>query len=176
MKLYGLLINRYLRSRHFLKVRYLRLKGAKIGHNTWIFPNLAKQAGADLTKIRIGDRCVICSDTLLLSDESYSRLLKGVRAQENTTAGITIKDNCFIGIGAVILNGVTIGPNAIIGAGSVVMADVEPNTCVAGNPARHLCGMEAYAAICSKSLIEGYKQIKANKIPKRELLEAHFWQ
>jgi acetyltransferase-like isoleucine patch superfamily enzyme len=43
-----------------------------------------------------------------------------------------------IGSGAVILPGVTIGEGALIGAGAVVTCDVEPNTVVAGCPARFL--------------------------------------
>ncbi len=43
-----------------------------------------------------------------------------------------------IGSGAVILGGLTIGAGALVGAGSVVTRNVEPNTVVAGNPARFL--------------------------------------
>lgn len=42
----------------------------------------------------------------------------------------------WIGAGATILPGITIGENSVVGAGSVVTKDVEPNTIVAGNPAR----------------------------------------
>ena len=49
---------------------------------------------------------------------------------------IEVMDNCFIGIGAVILPGVKIGPNAIVAAGSIVTKDVPEGAIVAGNPAR----------------------------------------
>lgn len=51
---------------------------------------------------------------------------------------IVIEDNAWIGINSTILSGVTIGRNAIVGAGSVVTKDVEPDTIVAGNPARFI--------------------------------------
>lgn len=51
-------------------------------------------------------------------------------------APVTIHDNVWIGMGAVILPGVTIGANAVVGAGAVVTRDVPPATVVAGNPAR----------------------------------------
>ena len=53
-----------------------------------------------------------------------------------TVKDVYIKKNAWIGAGATILPGVTIGENAIVGAGCVVTHDVEPNTVVAGNPAR----------------------------------------
>lgn len=42
----------------------------------------------------------------------------------------------WIGAGSTILPGVTIGENSVVGAGSIVTHDVEPNTIVAGNPAK----------------------------------------
>jgi acetyltransferase-like isoleucine patch superfamily enzyme len=52
------------------------------------------------------------------------------------TAPVIIKDNVWIGMGAIILKGVTIGENSIVAAGAVVTKSVPPNVIVAGNPAR----------------------------------------
>lgn len=49
---------------------------------------------------------------------------------------IHIGKNVWIGAHATILPGVNIGDGAIIGAGAVVTKNVEPNTVVAGVPAR----------------------------------------
>src|SRR5262245_42954659 len=49
---------------------------------------------------------------------------------------VTIEDDVWIGIGAIILKGVRIGRGARIGAGSVVTADVPAGARVLGNPAR----------------------------------------
>lgn len=51
-------------------------------------------------------------------------------------ASIHIKENVWIGAAATILPGVTIGENSIVAAGAVVRTSVEPNTIVAGVPAR----------------------------------------
>ena len=49
-----------------------------------------------------------------------------------------IGDNVTISAGAIVIGAVTIGDGAKVGAGSVVTKDVEPNTVVAGVPARPL--------------------------------------
>lgn len=49
---------------------------------------------------------------------------------------IHICRRAWIGAAATILPGVTIGENSVVGAGSVVTHDVEPDTIVAGNPAK----------------------------------------
>ncbi len=51
---------------------------------------------------------------------------------------IKIGSNVWIGSGAILLPGVSVGDGAVIGAGSVVTGDVEPNSTVAGNPARKI--------------------------------------
>jgi acetyltransferase-like isoleucine patch superfamily enzyme len=51
------------------------------------------------------------------------------------TAPVTIADNVWIGMNAVILKGVTIGQNSVVAAGAVVTKSVPENTVVAGNPA-----------------------------------------
>jgi acetyltransferase-like isoleucine patch superfamily enzyme len=61
---------------------------------------------------------------------------------------ITIHDNCFIGLGAILMPGISIGPNAVVAAGSVVVADVPPGTVAGGVPARVLKTVDAYAEAC----------------------------
>lgn len=51
-------------------------------------------------------------------------------------APITIKDNVWIGGGAIICKGVTIGENTTIGAGSVVTRNIPANVFAGGNPCR----------------------------------------
>ncbi|WP_316822599.1 DapH/DapD/GlmU-related protein [Pedobacter gandavensis] len=52
------------------------------------------------------------------------------------TKPVTIKQQAWIGAGAIILPGVTIGKNAVVAAGAVVSKDVPDNMIVAGVPAR----------------------------------------
>ena len=51
---------------------------------------------------------------------------------------VDIGPNCYLGSGAIIRNGIKIGENSIVGMGSVVLKDVEPNSVIAGNPAKLL--------------------------------------
>lgn len=51
---------------------------------------------------------------------------------------VTIGDDVWIGVGAIILPGVTIGKNSVIGAGSVVAKDIPENVVAVGNPCRVL--------------------------------------
>jgi acetyltransferase-like isoleucine patch superfamily enzyme len=51
---------------------------------------------------------------------------------------IVVKENAWIGYGAMIRGGVTIGRGAVVGMGSVVLKDVPDYHVVAGNPARDL--------------------------------------
>ena len=52
------------------------------------------------------------------------------------TRPVTIRDNVWIGMQAVILKGVEIGENSVVAAGAVVTKSVLPNVVVAGNPAQ----------------------------------------
>ncbi len=49
---------------------------------------------------------------------------------------IVIKDNVWIGGGAIVCGGVSIGENTTIGAGSIVVKDIPPNVLAAGNPCK----------------------------------------
>lgn len=58
------------------------------------------------------------------------------RSYESNGGSITIGDNVWIGMGALILGGVNIGEGAVVSAKSVVTNDVPPRTLVGGVPAR----------------------------------------
>ena len=55
---------------------------------------------------------------------------------------IDIRDNVFIGYGAIVLPSVTISSNAIVAAGAVVTKDVAEGDIVAGVPARPIGRVE----------------------------------
>lgn len=58
--------------------------------------------------------------------------------------GVKVESNAVICASAVIKSGVTIGKASVIGMGAVVTHDVEPETVVYGNPAKHHYSLQEY--------------------------------
>jgi len=94
--------------------------GAEIGENTMIDMNAVLGARAT-----IGSNCHIGAGSVIA----------GV-LEPPSADPVIIEDNVLIGANAVVLEGVRIGKGAVVAAGSVVTKNVEPDTVVAGIPAR----------------------------------------
>jgi acetyltransferase-like isoleucine patch superfamily enzyme len=92
----------------------------------------AGQAGAS-----IGNDCLISPlVTILASNYHYQRLDVPIRHQGQTSKGVRIANNVWLGAGVVVLDGSDIGEGAIIAPNSVVSSRVPPNAIVDGNPAK----------------------------------------
>jgi acetyltransferase-like isoleucine patch superfamily enzyme len=88
----------------------------------------------DAGGIVIGDGTHIgCRAIISTTGHDYEESLETIRHKP-----VRIGKNAWIGANATILPGITIGDGAVVGAGAVVTADVEPDTVVAGVPARVL--------------------------------------
>ena len=91
--------------------------------------------------VTIGNHCWIGAGTKIYDNDVHAldALERRVKFGDMTkveSAPITIEDDVWIGIDALILKGVTLHHGAVVGAGAVVTEDV-PSFCVAaGNPAR----------------------------------------
>lgn len=89
-------------------------------------------------RINIGDRVWVGANAII-SDSDFHPLDPERRRTHPLAANmapITIEDDVFIGMNALILKGVTIGRESVVAAGCVVVRDVPPRCVVAGNPAR----------------------------------------
>jgi acetyltransferase-like isoleucine patch superfamily enzyme len=104
--------------------------GITIGDYCLICPGVRISAAC---KIQIGDNCMLAAG-VYITDADWHDIYD--RTAAGTTAPVILKDNVWVGDRATVCKGVTIGENSIVGAGSVVVSDVEPNTVVAGNPAK----------------------------------------
>ncbi len=59
-----------------------------------------------------------------------------IKGHPKTKGDVTIGNDVWIGMDAIILSGVTIGDGSVIGLRSIVTKDVPPYSIVAGNPAK----------------------------------------
>src|SRR5215831_20899870 len=89
--------------------------------------------------VRLGNNVRLSGCTLFGHDGSVNMINRAFGLRLDRVGKIDIRDNVFIGHGAIVLPGVTIGPNAIVAAGAVVTGDVAPNSVYAGVPARRIC-------------------------------------
>jgi acetyltransferase-like isoleucine patch superfamily enzyme len=85
------------------------------------------------TKIKLGKN-VRCGANTVITDSDWH--------PEDSRAGvskpITIGNNVWLGLNAIVLKGVEIGDNTLIGANSVVTSNIPANVIAAGNPCRVL--------------------------------------
>lgn len=125
-----------------------------IGDDTQLIGAVFMCAG----EIRVGSRCVL-SYNITVADSDFHPLDVQERRRDAianaphgdrstrpplTAKPITIEDDVWIGIGAIILKGVHIGAGATIAAGAVVSRDVPAGRLAVGNPAVVTpCGTEA---------------------------------
>lgn len=98
----------------------------------------------DPAHVRLGNNVRLSGCTLFGHDGSVNMLVRAYGRILDRVGKIDIRDNVFIGHGAIVLPGVTIGPNAIVAAGTVVSRDVPENSIVAGTPARVVGALDAY--------------------------------
>lgn len=97
-------------------------------------------------EIAIGRNCRISAGVRMFDSPGHplnpEKRKAGLPPGPDDVRPITIADNVWIGVNAVIFPGVSIGENSVVGVGSVVMNDVQPNVMVMGNPARRVMSLE----------------------------------
>ena len=86
--------------------------------------------------IRVGRGTRIATGATLFAFNHGLAPEKPIREQANTSRGIVIGEDVWVGAQAGILDGVNIGDHAVVGMGAVVTKDVAPWAIVAGVPAR----------------------------------------
>lgn len=106
----------------------IRRMGVSIGAHSRINRACTIDLRGGLT---IGDNVSISAESAILTSAGMANSIRAGEAKP-----VTIEDNVWIGLRAVVMPGVTIGRGAVIGAGAVVMRDVPPLAVVFGSPAR----------------------------------------
>lgn len=85
----------------------------------------------------IGDAVMFAQNVVVSGlNHSYEDIHQPISKQKETTALITVEDECWVGANAVITAGVTLGKHCVVAAGSVVTKDIPPYSVAVGNPAR----------------------------------------
>jgi acetyltransferase-like isoleucine patch superfamily enzyme len=132
--------------------KFINLYGCTIGDNTKIGAFVEVQKNASIGKnckiqshtficegVSIEDNVFIGHGVMFINDK-YPRSTNSDGSVQTDkdwkSIPTTVKKGASLGSGATIMCNVTIGENAIVGAGSVVVKNVDPNTIVAGNPAK----------------------------------------
>lgn len=139
---------RKLNSHNFTQImNYCDLSKVVVGKKTYGEIHVTDYSPAD-TKLYIGSYCSIAPNVRFLlggehqlysvSTYPFKVLCFGESREAGSKGDIVVKDDVWIGDGAIICSGVTIGQGAVIAAGSVVTKNVEPYSIVGGNPAKIL--------------------------------------
>ena len=121
-----------------LRIKLYRAAMYSIGDDVYIGEKLTiVDKLSDQGNITIGSRVAISPSVILVvsSEPNFSKIKQYVKTVHGT---IQIKDDAWIGAGAIILPNITIGEGSVVGAGAVVTKDVEPYTIVAGVPAKKI--------------------------------------
>jgi acetyltransferase-like isoleucine patch superfamily enzyme len=121
-------------SLHVFNFREMPQSGIRLGRRTFVGEGTMMRGQGG---IRVGDNVLFGPGVQLLAvNHVFTDPERPVMDQGITAEGIVIEDNCWIGAGALVLDGVTIGRGATVGAGSVVTSSVPAHKLVVGSPAR----------------------------------------
>jgi acetyltransferase-like isoleucine patch superfamily enzyme len=120
----------------------------RIGNDTGIYQDTFFELGT-AARVEIGDYCTLVGAILCVQSNlrigNYVLIAHEVVITDRESSDslsvpigrpITIGDDVWIGMRAIILAGANIGHGSVVGAGAVVTGDVQPMTVVSGNPAR----------------------------------------
>lgn len=162
----------------------LRKRGAKIGEGTVLFSGPA-QCVIDTQNpylLTIGKNVQLAHGVILLTHDYSWSVIKGAYGEVcGGQAPLTIGDNVFVGMNAILLAGTTIGDNVIIGAGSVVKGRIPSNVVVAGSPAKVICTLHEYRDKRRKrqlnEAVEVYRRYieRYGRSPEESLFREYFW-
>lgn len=96
--------------------------------------------------VKIGDRCLIASNCLIMDSNGHSLSSKNPKERINTRGNskpVIVQNDVWIGTGVVILPGTVIGEGSVISANCVVSGDV-PAYSILSAKTNNVRGFEAY--------------------------------
>ena len=126
-------------------INYWKSKGLRIGNNCKLMSPIS--FGSEPYLITIGNSVRINSNVVFVTHDGGVWVLRNKYNELSDVdkfGTICVGNNVHIGTNAVIMPGVTIGDNCIIGVGAVVTKDIPANTVAVGVPARVIETIEEY--------------------------------
>lgn len=149
--------------------KYARYIGVKAGRNLHIYGNPIGMFGTEPWCITLGDNVHITREVLFVNHDGGTLLYRHLIPDLEITAPITVGDNVYIGVRAIILPGVNIGNDCIVAAGSVVTKDIPDGSVVGGVPAKFIKSSDDYlSGLKKKSLHLGHLKGKEKDKALRE--------
>jgi acetyltransferase-like isoleucine patch superfamily enzyme len=119
---------------HVFNYRGIAQAGIQIGSRTFVGEGTIMRGQGGIV---IGDHVLFAPRVQVLAvNHVFTDATRPIMEQGITAVGIRIEDGCWIGAGAIILDGVTIGRGSCIGAGAVVTRSVPPHSLAVGLPAK----------------------------------------
>jgi acetyltransferase-like isoleucine patch superfamily enzyme len=117
--------------------------GVKVGENCRFISTVAATFSTEPWLIEIGDH-VSMTNPLFITHDGGIWVFRNQYPEIELFGKIKIGNNVFIGSEALILLNTEIGDNSIIAARAVVKGTFEPNSVLAGVPARRICSVDEY--------------------------------
>ena len=162
----------------------LRKMGMNIGDGVYLFssPRDCVIDEQNPYLITIGNNVQLTRGVIILTHDYSWSVVKGCYGEVlGHQAPVSIGNNVFIGMNAVILAGSTIGDNVIVGAGSIISGTIPPNVVVAGNPAKVLCTIDEYRVKRKNKQLSEAIDLYASYLkryghePEEALFREYFW-
>jgi acetyltransferase-like isoleucine patch superfamily enzyme len=117
-------------------VSYAKKIGVGINGQLTIYGSSYEMFSTEPYLVTLGDNVFISIKAKFVCHDGSTLPFRKIIPDLELAGEITVGNNVFIGMGALILPNIRIGNDCIIGANAVVTKDVADGTIVAGNPAR----------------------------------------
>lgn len=120
-----------------------RQLGVKIGKNFSVTGPVSFSSEPYL--ITLGDDVRLSANVNFVTHDGGMHVIRKYKGIPADSFGrITVGNNVFIGMNAMVMPGVNIGDNVIIGSGSIVTKDIPSNSVACGVPAKVIESIDDY--------------------------------